>query len=76
MVLDERAGVFPITESDSETNISISSIRSQGQSSLPVMIWATPEVKDDSEDNEAHDGDNFNGAVTSCDNRYRSIRSI
>jgi len=30
------------------------------------MIWPSSEVEDDSEDDEAHNGDDFDGAVMEC----------
>ena len=64
MVLNEWAGVFPVTESNSETKNRQEFQHSiRNGVSLPVVIWATTEVEDDSEDDEAHDGDDFDGAV-------------
>ena len=54
IVLNERTGVFPITETDSETIISISRALSREEVLLPVVIWTTSEVKNDSENNEAN----------------------
>ena len=62
MVLDERAGVLPITESDSETNVRISNVVWSSVSS-PVVIWASSEVKNDSEDDESNNCEDLNGAA-------------
>jgi len=64
MVLNEWAGVFPVTESNSETKKCQNFQHSiRNGVTLPVVTWATPEVKDDAEDDEAHDGNDFDGAV-------------
>ena len=62
IVLNERTGVFPITETDSETIIRISCALSREEVFLPVVIWATSEVKNYSENNEADYCQDLDGA--------------
>jgi len=65
VILDERAGVFPVTETDSEKknqNESGFPAFSQSEVLSPVVIGATSEVKNDSEDDEADDGQDLDRA--------------
>lgn len=70
MVLNERAGVFPVTETDSEIKRQDSQRCTQSEDFLPVVIWTPSEVKHDSEDDEADDGQDLDGAG---DDRRRSV---
>ena len=59
MVLHERARIFSITESDSKTDFKVSAFRPE-RSPLTRRDLVPPEVKNDSEDEGAHNGKDFN----------------
>lgn len=61
IVLDERTRVFPVTEADSETSVRTEEIIEK-QCTLPVVIRPTSKVENNSEDDEANDGQDLDGS--------------
>lgn len=61
MVLDEWAGIFPITETNSGTKLRDFRNFSQSKVTSPVVIRASSKVENNSEDNKANDGQDLNG---------------
>ena len=63
MVLGERAGVFPITETDSGTKRQGFRTLARRKVLSPVVIRASSKVENDSEDNKADDGQDLDGTI-------------
>ena len=63
MVLGERAGVFPITETDSGAKRRGFRTLARRKVFSPVVIRASSEVENDSEDNKADDGQDLDGTI-------------
>ena len=61
VVLDERTGVFPVAEANSETNVRIEKGGKSSQRELHIVVWSASKVKNDSKNNEANDGQDLDG---------------
>jgi hypothetical protein len=62
MVLDKRTGIFPVAEADPKIYARVEETKpGLREVALPIVVWSTSEVNNDSEDDKANDGQDLDG---------------